>query len=204
VSYRELLLGCGRARDKRLVVSKNPAGEKWSNLTTLDVNPEVKPDVIFDLNKAEPWPFRDDTFDEVHAYEVLEHLGRQGDTKSFFRDFFEAWRVLKPNGFLVGTAPSRYSQWLWGDPGHTRAILPCMWTFLDQTVYTEQCDKVKTSLSDYRYLWRGDFHLERVEDDHTFHRFILRAMKPARIGDERHEKSARDRNVLDTAHGFRD
>lgn len=181
--YRELLIGCGRARDKRLVVSKNPAGVKWSNLTTLDCNANVRPDVVFDLDSGEPWPFDDNTFNEIHAYEVLEHLGMQGDTLSFFRDFYEAWRVLKPNGVLVGTSPSRYSEWLWGDPGHRRAILPCHWVFLDQAQYAEQCDgKTKTSMSDYRDpLWKGDFHTERAEDDKVFHRFVLRAVKPARI-----------------------
>lgn len=180
--YRELLLGCGRARDKRLVVSSSPAGTGWANLTTLDNNPDVKPDICFDLETSLVWPFIDDSFDEIHAYEIFEHIGAQGDVTKFFHDFYQAWRILKPNGYFIGTCPSRYSEWLWGDPGHQRAILPCMWGFLDQTQYSEQCDgKAKTTMSDYRYLWKGDFHKERVEDDHTLHKFILRAVKPARI-----------------------
>ena len=31
-------------------------------------------------------PFGDDAFDEIHAYEVLEHTGRQGDWRFFFYD----------------------------------------------------------------------------------------------------------------------
>jgi len=39
----------------------------------LDVSPEVGADVVHDLNRA-PWPFPDNTFDEIHATDVIEHL----------------------------------------------------------------------------------------------------------------------------------
>lgn len=179
MKYRELLLGCGRARDKRLVVSSSPSGRDWSNLTTCDFNPAVKPDIVCDLG-APPWPIESDRFDEVHAYEVLEHLGRQGDFVSFFGTFYEIWRVLKPGGFLVGTCPSRYSPWLWGDPGHTRAILKESLIFLGRPLY-KQCDQnPPTMMSDYRQVWRGDLELLRSEDDKVLHRFVLKAHKPGR------------------------
>ena len=96
--YSELLLGCGHLRKKRL---KQPEqGDEWQNLVTLDVNPACNPDVVHDLNVT-PWPFQDEEFDEVHAYEVLEHIGRQGDYKSFFDHFNELYRILKPGGLQV-------------------------------------------------------------------------------------------------------
>jgi len=180
--YRELLIGCGRARVRNIVTPGN-ASTQWRGLTTLDSNPAVSPDVVWTLD-ARPWPFEDNTFDEIHAYEVLEHLGRQGDIVSFFHDFGEAYRVLKPGGYLVGTTPSRYSKWLWGDPGHTRAIMAeSSLVFLAQPAYA-QCDGPHpTTMSDYRHLWRGDFEILRDEDDKMpqgLHRFLLQAIKPAR------------------------
>jgi len=183
--YRELLLGCGRAREKRV----DPGGtiRPWVNLVTLDRNPDVKPDVVLDLDIGQlvttstaEGAFRSDTFDEVHAYEVLEHLGSQGHVLEFFWIFYQIWLVLKPGGFLCGTTPSRFSGWLWGDPGHTRAVLPETINFLSQPFYA-QCDgEHPTECSDYRSIWRGDFDILRSHDDHTHHKFILRTVKPIR------------------------
>jgi predicted SAM-dependent methyltransferase len=39
----------------------------------LDVSQRVGADVVHDLNRL-PWPFIDDAFDEVFAYDVIEHL----------------------------------------------------------------------------------------------------------------------------------
>ncbi len=187
MSYRELLIGCGHSRDKRLDVGADQ-GKAWRGLVeTLDNNPDCRPDIYWDLEHV-PWcnhgqygmePMEDSIYDEIHAYEVLEHLGRQGDFVAFFRTFSEIWRVLKPGGHLAATVPSRYSVWLWGDPGHTRALLPVHLTFLDQTEYTRQLGK--TPMSDYRYVYAADFETVHSYDDHNTHQFILRAVKPSRI-----------------------
>jgi len=177
--YRELLIGCGRSRDKR--IDPGGAPRAWQNLTTLDSNEDVKPDVVLDLEVDHLSDhFGEDVFNEVHAYEVLEHLGRQGDAIEFFITFADIWRVLKPGGFLCGTCPSRFSEWLWGDPGHTRAILPVCLKFLSQPFY-DQCDGPRpTAASDYRAIWQGDFEIIRSHDDHTLHWFVLQAIKPPR------------------------
>lgn len=205
--YRELLLGCGHTRDKRLWMSGQTA--QWRGLVTLDHSPRAKPDVLCDLDvypwghnlsesealNAPPnyldylrigvdwWAFGDDVFDEIHAYEVLEHLGGgQGDYRGFFRCFQEIWRILKPNGYLFATCPSRYSDWLWGDPGHTRAVLPANLTFLSQPNYTSQVGV--TAMSDYRDEFSADFDIVRSDESaHQNHYFILRAVKPSRITD---------------------
>ncbi len=80
----ELLIGCGNSRRKKLGFSR-----EWSNLVTVDHDPDCGADVVHDLDET-PWPFADDSFDECHGYEVLEHLGRQGDHRSFFRHFHES------------------------------------------------------------------------------------------------------------------
>jgi hypothetical protein len=197
--YRELLLGCGRSRDKRVRCPANMT-DQWRGLITLDSNRDVTPDVLCDLNNwvlhewRKGWDmdeviftdgkdfatFRESVFDEVHAYEVVEHLGRQGDHRSFFSFFELVWRLMKPGGYFCGTCPSRFSPWLWGDPGHTRAILPETLIFLSQEAYT-QCDQATPSMiSDYRSIYHADFDRVRSDDDRTHHRFILQAVKPAR------------------------
>lgn len=54
-----LNLGCGRKRVEGAI--------------NLDVTPETGADVVHDLNQA-PWPFPDNSFREILAYDVIEHL----------------------------------------------------------------------------------------------------------------------------------
>jgi predicted SAM-dependent methyltransferase len=115
----ELLVGCGNAREKVITFADIPA--EWTELITLDVDPATGCDIVHDLNVL-PYPFQDNTFTEIHAYEVLEHTGRQGDWQFFFDQFYQFWRLLKPDGYLIGTVPMWDSPWAWGDPQHTRVI----------------------------------------------------------------------------------
>lgn len=195
--YRELLIGCGNRRDKRMGGQGRHSPDNWQCLTTCDISEACRPDLVIDLEKT-PWCamnapgndraatqvldlyecLRADTFDEVHAYEVLEHLGHQGDVWSFFGTFKEIWRVLKPGGHLCATVPSRFSEWLWADPGHRRAITPASLVFLVQPQYTHQVGV--TPMSDYREHYAADFDIVFCEDDQQTHRFVLQAVKPSR------------------------
>ncbi len=211
-TYRELLIGCGRARDKRIEVPGHPSGgysKEWVNLTTLDLNPNCGAQLQCDLNATPPWCARyigserelikqhlrdvayelpSDQWDEIHAYEVLEHLGSQGDAASFLAQFSELYRLLKPNGYLCATVPSRFSPWLWGDPSHRRVIVPESLVFLDQEQYQAQidrrlgCGQSPTHMSDFRdsLSYRADFKLVDQHDNRTTFTFILQAVKPSR------------------------
>lgn len=171
----ELLLGAGSNRLKKIQTSK----KDWTDLITLDMNADHKPDVIWDLRNL-PLPFHENTFDEIHAYDVLEHLGQQGDYVRFFAEFSEWYRLLRPNGLLCGISPHWSSPWAWGDPGHTRIISPENFVYLSQTEYKKQIGV--TPMTDYRFIWKGDFellHSQMLESQN--HSFVLRAHKPVRV-----------------------
>jgi len=172
---KQLLMGCGNSR-KRIIAPNQK--ETWEQLTTLDCDPNCKPDVLWDLDKR-PLPFDENTFDEVHAYEVLEHIGKQGDWKSFFEEFSEYWRIIKPNGYLVGSCPAKNSVWLWGDPGHTREISEESFVFLDQSQYTKQIGK--TAMTDYRFVYKADFNVAYSDINADTFYFALQVVKPSRI-----------------------
>ena len=172
MAKRELLLGCGANKTKRMSVEADDFG--WQNLTTLDINPDHKPGVVWDLTQL-PLPFLDNSFDEIHAYEVLEHTGQQGDYRFFFRQFSEFWRMLEPDGYLFATVPAYDSLWAWGDLSHSRIINQGTLSFLSQKIYEQ--DIGKTSMSDFRYLYKADFQcvFSEVSDDNF--RFVLQAIK---------------------------
>jgi hypothetical protein len=171
----ERLIGCGARRVKDVCIGNRA---EWSELVTLDINPAHKPDLVHDLQDI-PLPFPDERFDEIHAYEVLEHVASQGDYRFFFAQFADLRRLLGRNGYLCGSAPSTTSPWVWGAPSHTRVISRESFTFLDQSEYSKQVGR--TPLSDFRYLYKTDFALvfERVTEHRYF--FALQAIKPSRI-----------------------
>lgn len=174
----ELLLGCGNKRDKVIY----PVGKAvWTELVTLDNDPNCGADVEWDLARL-PLPFEDERFDEIHAYHVLEHVGAQGDFRTFFAQFTEFWRLLKPDGVFCGIVPGPGSAWVWGDPGHTRFLPPEIFTFLSQAAYTKQVGV--TALADYRRFYRADFEpaFQAIgEDESRQFMFVMRAVKPSRI-----------------------
>lgn len=172
---KELLIGCG-SRRKKLLFRKNY--ENWSNLVSLDINPHHNPDIVWDLMDM-PLPFEDNEFDEIHAYDVLEHTGQQGDYRFFFQQWSEFWRILKPNGAIFAKCPSWRSHWAWGDPGHTRVIQLASLIFLKQPEYTQQVGN--SPMTDYRDIYQADFEDEYVKEDDNELFFVLKAIKPSRI-----------------------
>ncbi len=80
MNRKELVIGCGNSR-VRILNEDND--EEFQNPTFVDIDPDCKPDKIWDLETL-PLPFEDNEFDEIHAYEVFEHTGQQGDYEFFF------------------------------------------------------------------------------------------------------------------------
>ncbi len=66
---------------------------------------------IHDLNKF-PYPYEENSFDEVYASHILEHLDN-------FHDYItEIYRILKPGGILIVYAPFFLNTKYFGEPDH--------------------------------------------------------------------------------------
>lgn len=159
---KELLLGCGSRTQKDLVFDNR---KEFENVIRVDINPDHKPNLVFDL-RVHPLPFADSEFDEIHAYEVLEHLAFQGDYRFFFKEFTEYARILKPGGLFMASVPRGI--WTWGDPSHTRVITDETLIFLDQENY-EQVGK--TNMSDFRKIYKANF--KKIYANETEHKFFF-------------------------------
>lgn len=159
-----LLLGAGNSRQKKVYVP--PDTEEWDGeLVTLDMNPDCGAHVVWDLD-TRPLPFEDETFDELAAYDVLEHIGRQGDWRGFFDEFAEYWRILKPEGTFGIIVPMGDDAL--ADPGHTRFFSLMQFAFLAQSFYSGNIE-AGNPVTDYRWYWKNNFHIDfhmEVEDHH--------------------------------------
>jgi 2-polyprenyl-3-methyl-5-hydroxy-6-metoxy-1,4-benzoquinol methylase len=98
---RVLDVGCGMA--------------KAPGTVGLDVNPRSSADVIHDLNRF-PYPFAENEFDEILCKDVLEHV------EDFVRTVEELYRICKPGGKLIVSAPFMSSVNFFSDPTHKRAF----------------------------------------------------------------------------------
>jgi predicted SAM-dependent methyltransferase len=170
--YRELLIGSGSRTQKDILV-EGVSGD-FKNVIRLDNNKDHNPDVVWDLRKH-PLPFDNDYFNEIHAYDVLEHLAQQGDYEFFFAEFSEYWRILKNGGYFLASVPDRKSVWAWGDPSHKRIIQPETLVFLDQDQYKLQVGITK--MSDFRNIYKAHFKVVNLQTSHDVFFFVLKAIK---------------------------
>jgi|GEM_PF-636824 len=70
------------------------------DVTTLDIDPDLRPDVVGDVKKL---PFADDTFDVVAVFEVLEHL-----PFDFFKDVLRELNRVSKKEVLI-SLPYRHT-----------------------------------------------------------------------------------------------
>jgi hypothetical protein len=153
-----LLLGAGHSRQKKVWLVDRP---EWVlPLVTLDMGTDCGADVVWDLDNR-PLPFPDEHFDELAAYDVLEHIGKQGDWRGWFDEFAEYWRILKPGGFFGIIVPIGWDYF--ADPGHTRFIHVNHFGFLCQAFYEDNLKK-GTAVTDYRWFWKKNFDIAFMEN----------------------------------------
>lgn len=94
---QKLNVGCGKCPLKGYV--------------NLDKHALPKVDVVHDL-EVYPWPFKNNTFDEVYCDNVLEHLS------DIINPIEELWRISKPGARIIVKVPIYPSVWAFTDPTH--------------------------------------------------------------------------------------
>ena len=143
MNQRVLELGCG----------SNKACE---DSVGLDRNPRACPDVLWDLDQF-PYPFEDDSFDQVLCYHILEHVG------DFIRCVEEIHRILRPGGLLRVECPHFSSVGSFTDPTHRRFFTASTFDyFIDGTVCAGyQYSEVRFRLLNRRVTFMKDRWMPR-------------------------------------------
>ena len=132
-------LGCG---------SQNLKG-----FVNVDNNPACNPDLLVDLEQT-PWPFENNTADEIVLSHVLEHLGQTTD--SFRMIIQELYRMAKPNAKVLIAVPDPAHDNFWGDPTHVRAITPQLLAVLSRD---HLAPNIRGGYADtpIAFMWNVDF-----------------------------------------------
>ncbi len=162
---KSLLIGCGNSRQKKVILNDD---KEWlGELVTIDMDPNCGATHILDMSVcSKSMPFPDDEFDEIHAYDVLEHWGAQGDWRAWFDEFSEYHRILKPNGTMGIIVPIGNDAF--GDPGHSRFIHANHFAFLNQAWYQAEIER-GSPVTDYRWYWKKNFELVHLMLDEEHH-----------------------------------
>lgn len=87
----------------------------------VDSQPACEPDQVVDLETF-PWPFGDDSADEIVLSHVLEHLGQT--TEVYLNIIKELYRVSRKDAVIRIAVPHPRHDDFTIDPTHVRPILP--------------------------------------------------------------------------------
>ena len=101
-----LNLGCG----------KNPR----LGYINVDISDQVNADIVADLNVL-PWPWDDNSIDEIFTQDCFEHLspiGRVNGQANIIAVMGEVFRILKPGGKVEIIVPSTEGPGAFQDPTH--------------------------------------------------------------------------------------
>ena len=97
----------------------------------VDIVETANTDVVHNLNQY-PWPFEDNSVDEIHCSHYIEHVPHDIDNEDgrdgLIQFMDELYRILKPGAIANILAPYYKNERAFGDPTHRRYIGD--WSFL--------------------------------------------------------------------------
>lgn len=95
----------------------------------VDVSKMCNPDEVLDLEQL-PWHYPDNSFDEILAKDILEHVGT--NPREFIKIICEMYRVSKPEAIWKVIVPHWKCDLAYDDPTHIRVITASTFKLFDQ------------------------------------------------------------------------
>lgn len=115
----------GNMENEKIKIDLACGDNKKEGYIGVDIKETSSTDIVHDLS-IYPWPFEDNSVDEIHCSHYIEHIPHEldnGDERDGFIQFMdECYRILKPKGKLDIIAPYYTSMRAYGDPTHKRYI----------------------------------------------------------------------------------
>lgn len=106
-------------------------------------------DTVFSIG-FEPWPFADNSVDEVHSSHFIEHLSNLNDKWERTHFFNEMWRVMKAGAKATLIFPHWASNRYYGDPTHKEPFSEMGFYYLSR-----EWRKVQAPHSDVEWFKHG-------------------------------------------------
>lgn len=163
----KLDLGCGK--------------NKKEGFTGCDQHAMEGVDVVFDIG-AEPWPFNDESVEEIHASHFLEHLTQE--QRAHFMN--EAYRVMKPGAKATLITPHWASNRAYGDMTHQWPPVAEMFYYYlkrewreSQAPHTDKKWNAKGFDCDFDATWGYSFSGELQTRNSEYVQFALQNYKEA-------------------------
>ena len=140
-----LNLGCGH--------------HKLPGFINVDMFPESNPDFVCDLEVL-PWPWEDNSIDEVLFNHSLEHMGQ--NARVFLGMMKELYRVAKDNAVIQINVPHPRHDHFINDPTHVRIITPELFNLFNRKL-NDEWQKARISNSPYAHYLGVDFVVDKAE-----------------------------------------
>jgi len=138
---------------------------KIKNTISIDMNPSVNPDIVWNLNEN-PWPIENNSKDSIIAMNVLEHLNDISKTMD------ELHRISKPNALINILVPHFSSAAAFVDPTHKSYF---SYRTFDYFISGSTLEKEYGFYKKIRFeLVRADIHLAPILTYIPFLLFLVR------------------------------
>lgn len=146
---------------RKLKLNLGCGNRKAAGFVNVDCVAACAPDLVVNLEQM-PWPWDDDSVDEVTLTHVLEHLGQSPD--AFLAIVRELWRVCCDGARIDIAVPHPRSDFFIGDPTHVRPITAGMLNLFNRRLNREWAaiGAANTPLGD---ILGVDFEVESVVHD---------------------------------------
>ena len=124
----------------------------------LDKFDYYKPDIVHDLEKF-PYPFDDNSIQEILLYHVMEHIGQNPDV--FNKIIKELYRICKNNSEIFIKVPHPRSDDFISDPTHVRPITQLGLALYDRDLNLEW-EKNKKANTPLALIHNVNFKIKKI------------------------------------------
>jgi SAM-dependent methyltransferase len=142
-----------------LKVNLGAGSSKIDGYVSLDKFEFFEPDIVHDLETF-PYPFDDNSVDNIIMSHVLEHIGQHPDT--FHAIIKELYRICKPAALIDIAVPHPRHDDFISDPTHVRAITPLGLALYDREL-NEEWERTNASNSPLALIYNVNFKIRKVK-----------------------------------------